>query len=141
MPAPLTLMLSPLDDIINACPQEKPIMSHLQIIRRLDYIIDIPCSNEFNQIIGGKIYLDHDMFETIVFNLCSNALKHTWNGCITIRLYPDYKDKKKKIVLEELESVRQELYEEFLKQRIFGLEKTLKSLLCHKNDILRKDDS
>ncbi|KAF0532045.1 protein-histidine kinase [Gigaspora margarita] len=31
---PLTLMLSPLNDIINACPQEKPIMSHLQIIRR-----------------------------------------------------------------------------------------------------------
>ncbi|KAF0536678.1 protein-histidine kinase [Gigaspora margarita] len=61
---PLTLMLSPLDDIINACPQETPIMPHLQIIRR------------------------------------SNALKHTWNGNIIIRLYPDYKDKKKMIVLE-----------------------------------------
>ncbi|RIB28147.1 hypothetical protein C2G38_1585557 [Gigaspora rosea] len=31
---PLTLMLSPLEDIINAYPQEAPIMSHLQIIRR-----------------------------------------------------------------------------------------------------------
>ncbi|KAF0559597.1 protein-histidine kinase [Gigaspora margarita] len=30
---PLTLMLSPLDDIINACPQEASIMSYLQIIR------------------------------------------------------------------------------------------------------------
>ncbi|RIB23435.1 histidine kinase-like ATPase [Gigaspora rosea] len=30
----------------------------------------------------------------------SNALKHTWNGHITIRLYLDYKDNKKMIVLE-----------------------------------------
>ncbi|RIB20586.1 hypothetical protein C2G38_2178990 [Gigaspora rosea] len=148
---PLTLMLSPLEDIINSCPQEAPIMSHLQIIRRnarrllklinallqfsniesdkleacyretniaeftrelvtdfknmaenlgLDYIINIPCPDEFNKAVGDKIYLDHDMYETIVFNLCSNALKHTWNGRITIRLYSDYKDKKKMIVLE-----------------------------------------
>ncbi|KAF0559600.1 protein-histidine kinase [Gigaspora margarita] len=32
---PLTLMLSPLDAIINACPQEAPIMSYLQIIQRV----------------------------------------------------------------------------------------------------------
>src|SRR5690242_13076759 len=37
IPAPLTLMLSPLDDIINTCPKEAPIMSHLQIIRRNSY--------------------------------------------------------------------------------------------------------
>ncbi|RIB16859.1 hypothetical protein C2G38_2188831 [Gigaspora rosea] len=148
---PLTLMLSPLDDIINECPQDASIMSYLQIIRRnahrllklintllqfsniesdqletcyretnivkltrelvsdfksmaetlgLDYVIDIPCSDKFNQAVGDKIYLDHNMYETIVFNLCSNALKHTWNGRITISLYLDYKDKKKMIVLE-----------------------------------------
>ncbi|CAG8682498.1 1278_t:CDS:2, partial [Scutellospora calospora] len=31
---PLTLMLSPLDEVINICPKETPIMSLLQIIRR-----------------------------------------------------------------------------------------------------------
>ncbi|RIB22806.1 hypothetical protein C2G38_2243074 [Gigaspora rosea] len=145
---PLTLMLSPLDDVINACSHEIPIMSYLQTIRRnshrllrlinlllqfsnietnqlevryretniveftrelasdfknmaktlgLDYNIDIPHHDELTQAIGDKVYLDHDMYETIVFNLCSNALKHTWNGCVTIRLYPDYK---KMVVLE-----------------------------------------
>ncbi|RIB09084.1 histidine kinase-like ATPase [Gigaspora rosea] len=149
---PLTLMISPIEDIINAFPQEAPIMSHLQIIRRnarrllklintllqvisdiefdklepcyhetnitkftrelvsefktmaetfgLDYIIEIPCCEDFNQAVEDKVYLDHDMYETIVFNLCSNALKHTWNGRITIRLYPDYKNMKRMIVLE-----------------------------------------
>ncbi|KAF0441228.1 protein-histidine kinase [Gigaspora margarita] len=33
---PLTLMLSPLDDIITTCPKEEPMMSHIQLIRRLD---------------------------------------------------------------------------------------------------------
>ncbi|RIB17953.1 hypothetical protein C2G38_2185983 [Gigaspora rosea] len=143
---PLTLMHSPLEDVISVRPREAPIMSHLQTIRRnsrrllklinvllqfsnieanqleanyietditeftrelvsdfknmakrfsLDFITDIPHSSEFNHSIGDKIYLDHDMYETIVFNLCSNALKHTWNGSIIIRLYLDYKDKKK----------------------------------------------
>ncbi|RIB11029.1 histidine kinase-like ATPase [Gigaspora rosea] len=66
----------------------------------LEYIIDIPSSDKFNQAMGDKIYLDHDIYETIVFNLCSNALKHTWNGRVTIRLYLDYKDSKKMVVLE-----------------------------------------
>ncbi|RIB28827.1 hypothetical protein C2G38_2156934 [Gigaspora rosea] len=149
--SPLTLMLSPLEDVISESSWETPIMSHLQTIRRntrrllklinvllqfsnieanqleanyietdiaeftqelvsgfknmaetlsLDFIIDIPHSSEFNHSTSDKIYLDHDMYETIVFNLCSNALKHTWNGSIIIRLYFDYKDKKKMLVLE-----------------------------------------
>ncbi|RIB05860.1 hypothetical protein C2G38_2253571 [Gigaspora rosea] len=148
---PLTLMLSPLDDVINTSLPEAPIMSYLQTIKRntyrllklikillqfsnidanqfeaqyretniakftresasdfksmaktlgLNYIIDIPDPDEFNRAVGDKVYLDHNMYETIVFNLCSNALKHTWKGCITIRLYLDYKDKKKMVVLE-----------------------------------------
>ncbi|RIB28825.1 hypothetical protein C2G38_2156931 [Gigaspora rosea] len=148
---PLTLMLSPLEDVISESSWETPIMSHLQTIRRnsrrllklinvllqfsnieanqleanyietdiaeftqelvsgfknmaetlnLDFIIDIPNSSEFNHNMSDKIYLDHDMYETIVFNLCSNAIKHTWNGNIIIRLYLDNKDDKKMIVLE-----------------------------------------
>ncbi|RIB04500.1 hypothetical protein C2G38_675830 [Gigaspora rosea] len=150
---PLTLMLSPLDDVINTHTQEPLLMSHLQIIRRnahrllklinallqfsnietnqlkanyretniaefthelasdftsmakslgLNYNIDIPNSDEFNLALGDKIYLDHDIFETIMFNLCSNAFKHTWNGQITIRLYIDYMNKKKKMVVLEV---------------------------------------
>ncbi|CAG8468300.1 7749_t:CDS:10, partial [Scutellospora calospora] len=147
---PLTLMLSPLDDVINICTQES-IMPYLQTIRRnahrllklinsllqfsnmetdkfeahyretniveltqelaldfkfmakklgLDFNIKIPHPEEFNQTMGDKIYLDHDIYETIIFNLCSNALKYTWNGSITIRLYFDYKDNQKMVVLE-----------------------------------------
>ncbi|RIB22978.1 hypothetical protein C2G38_2172544 [Gigaspora rosea] len=110
-------MISPLDDVINACSQES---SHLQIIRRnarrllklinallqvshyreiniakftqelgsefksmaktlpvgLDYNIDIPNPEEFNHAIGDKIYLDCDMYETIVLNLCKHFPKN-----------------------------------------------------------------
>ncbi|RIB06383.1 hypothetical protein C2G38_2217280 [Gigaspora rosea] len=149
---PLTLMLSPLEDVINnTCPQKTQMMSHLQITRRntcrllklinsllqysdiesdqlevnycetkiteltrelannfesmakklgLDYIIDIPSLDDFNKVVNDKIYIDHDMYETIVFNLCSNALKHTWSGHVKIRLYLDSIDKKKMVVLE-----------------------------------------
>ncbi|RIB06681.1 hypothetical protein C2G38_2115552 [Gigaspora rosea] len=148
---PLTLIFSPLDELINIYSQDTQMKSYLQIIQRntrrlfklintllqfsniesgklearfyetdvakltrelamnfenitrklgLEYIIDIPNSDEFNQIENVKVYLDHDMYETIVFNLCSNAIKHTWSGSIRIHLYLDYKNEQKMIVLE-----------------------------------------
>ncbi|RIB29215.1 hypothetical protein C2G38_2155903 [Gigaspora rosea] len=148
---PLTLLISPLDELINIYSQDTQMKSYLQIIQRnsrrlfklintllqfskiesgkleahfyetdvakltrelainfeditrklgLELIIDVPNSDEFNQIENVKVYLDHDMYETIVFNLCSNAIKHTWNGSIRIHLYLDYKNEQKVIVLE-----------------------------------------
>ncbi|RIB29812.1 hypothetical protein C2G38_2154285 [Gigaspora rosea] len=144
---PLTLIFSPLDELINIYSQDTQMKSYLQIIQRntcrlfklintlhqfstiesgklearfyetdiakltrelainfenitrklgLEYIIDVPNSDEFNV----KVYLDHDMYETIVFNLCSNAIKHTWSGKIRIHLYLEHKNEQKMIVLE-----------------------------------------
>ncbi|RIB28185.1 hypothetical protein C2G38_2239667 [Gigaspora rosea] len=148
---PLTLIFSPLDELINISSQDMQMKSHLQLIQRntnrllklinnllqfsniesgqlkarfyetdiakftrelamnfenitrklgLEYIIDVPNSDEFNQIENVKVYLDHEMYETIVFNLCSNAIKHTWDGSICVRLYLDHKNEQKMIVLE-----------------------------------------
>ncbi|KAF0483178.1 protein-histidine kinase [Gigaspora margarita] len=47
-----------------------------------------------------QIYLDHDMFETIFYNLCSNAFKHTWEGQIRVRLYIEHESEADKIILE-----------------------------------------
>ncbi|RIB18109.1 hypothetical protein C2G38_2245974 [Gigaspora rosea] len=150
---PLTLMISPLNDVINTCIQKPLLMSHLQIIRRnahrslkhinallqfsnietnqlkahyretniaefthelasdfksmaktlgLNYNIDIPNPDEFELALIDKIYLDRDLYEAIVFNLCSNAFKHTWNGQITVRLYLDYINENKKMVVLEV---------------------------------------
>ncbi|RIB25328.1 histidine kinase-like ATPase [Gigaspora rosea] len=68
----------------------------------LNYNIDIPNPDEFDLALGDKIYLDRDLYETIVFNLCSNAFKHTWNGQITVRLYLDYMNEEKKMVVLEV---------------------------------------
>jgi len=38
----------------------------------LDYIIDVPNPDKFKQALGNEVYLDHDMFETIVYNLCTH---------------------------------------------------------------------
>ncbi|KAF0438406.1 protein-histidine kinase [Gigaspora margarita] len=61
---PLTLIFSPLDELIKKCSQDTQIKSYLQIIQR------------------------------------SNAIKHTWNGSICVRLYLDHKNEQKMIVLE-----------------------------------------
>ncbi|RIB14087.1 hypothetical protein C2G38_2196148 [Gigaspora rosea] len=137
---PLTLIFSPLDELINICSKDMQMMTYLQIIqrntRRLFKLINtlLQFSNiesgqleahfyetdmakftrelavnfenitrkldEFNQNENVKVYIDHDMYETIVFNLCSNAIKHTWNGSISVRLYLDHKNEQKMMVLE-----------------------------------------
>ncbi|RIB31025.1 hypothetical protein C2G38_2136120 [Gigaspora rosea] len=66
----------------------------------LDFITDIPHSSEFNYSIGDKIYLDHDMYETIVFNLCSNALNILGMEASSFAYILTIKIKKKMIVLE-----------------------------------------
>ncbi|RIB19429.1 histidine kinase-like ATPase [Gigaspora rosea] len=68
----------------------------------LNYNIDIPNPEEFELALIDKIYLDRDLYEAIVFNLCSNAFKHTWNGQITVRLYLDYMNENKKMVVLEV---------------------------------------
>ncbi|RIB30721.1 hypothetical protein C2G38_2136228 [Gigaspora rosea] len=66
----------------------------------LDYIIDIPDPDKFKQALENEVYLDHDMFETIVYNLCSNAFKNTWNGQIKVSLYIENENERNTIILE-----------------------------------------
>ncbi|RIB09615.1 hypothetical protein C2G38_2108167 [Gigaspora rosea] len=63
----------------------------------LDYIIDIPNPEEFKKALGSNVYIDHEMFEAIFYNLCSNAFKNTWSGQIRVRLYIEHSNE---IILE-----------------------------------------
>ena len=38
------------------------------------------------QALPGPVYIDREMWEKIIFNLLSNALKHTFSGSITVRV-------------------------------------------------------
>ncbi|RIB01815.1 hypothetical protein C2G38_948383 [Gigaspora rosea] len=67
---------------------------------QLDYIIDIQNQKEFDEKLEREVFIDHDMYEKIVFNLCSNAFKHTWTGNVTVRLYPSHNDDQEVVILE-----------------------------------------
>jgi PAS domain S-box-containing protein len=41
------------------------------------------------QPLDEPVYLDHDMWEKVVLNLLSNALKYTFDGTITVRVFRD----------------------------------------------------
>nr|CAG8454895.1 11465_t:CDS:10 [Entrophospora candida] len=61
----------------------------------LDYILDIPDQKTLDNQLTKKVFIDRDMYEKIVFNLCSNAFKHTWNGSVTVRVGIPESDKPK----------------------------------------------
>ncbi|CAG8444825.1 2565_t:CDS:10 [Funneliformis caledonium] len=65
---------------------------------KLEYRVEIP--DNFDSRLEKKVFVDLEMYEKIIFNLCSNAFKHTWNGGITVRLDADRKDNKEVVVLE-----------------------------------------
>ncbi|WP_163698730.1 SpoIIE family protein phosphatase [Mycolicibacterium sarraceniae] len=44
------------------------------------------------QTLDEPVYLDHDMWEKVVLNLLSNALKYTFDGTITVRVFRDGDD-------------------------------------------------
>ncbi|BBY66359.1 SpoIIE family protein phosphatase [Mycolicibacterium helvum] len=41
------------------------------------------------QPLDEPVYLDHDMWEKVILNLLSNALKYTFDGTITVRVFRD----------------------------------------------------
>ncbi|RHZ80261.1 hypothetical protein Glove_138g49 [Diversispora epigaea] len=67
---------------------------------KLDYFIEIPTCKEFYSELKNPVFVDRDMYEKIIFNICSNAFKHTWTGNITVRLYPDHIEGREIVVLE-----------------------------------------
>ncbi|CAG8659797.1 840_t:CDS:2, partial [Paraglomus brasilianum] len=66
----------------------------------LYYKLDIPGDEDLVRQMNQKMFLDQEMYEKIIFNLCSNAFKHTLTGGVTVRLVVERNGDREGIVLE-----------------------------------------
>ncbi|CAG8582437.1 8117_t:CDS:10 [Paraglomus occultum] len=66
----------------------------------LYFNLDIPSDQALACQMKQKVFLDNEMYEKILFNLCSNAFNYTFTGGVTVRLFVEKKDDREGIVLE-----------------------------------------
>ncbi|RIB30716.1 hypothetical protein C2G38_2026587 [Gigaspora rosea] len=112
---PLTLILSPLNEVINSCLQETIMHSRLQIIQRNTHRLLKLVDNllQFSNIESDQLeahYSETDIaqltqelasnFNSIAEKLGSNAFKNTWIGQIKVRLYIENENERNTIIFE-----------------------------------------
>ncbi|CAG8550421.1 4726_t:CDS:10 [Paraglomus occultum] len=88
---------------VNICRLTLELASNFESTSRsfgLYYKFEIPIDEELSKQLKQKVFLDEEMYEKIVFNLCSNAFKHTWTGGVTVRLYAEPKNDREGVILE-----------------------------------------